>query len=112
MSTRHVSAENQYPFISSETLPEGAQGIVDLWFVVHGAPLPDPGYVGSSSTVTATHPIRTELVSAEAGVSTTVYTFFIYHYGGFWMTQFTAPHTGTGITKIKGLYCLHRHWPP
>jgi hypothetical protein len=101
VTTRHVSAENAYPFVEGP-LPPAAQGIVDLWFVVNG---PAVRLVGSSSSSAGPEEERpayeVNLVRVVALATETKYMFRIRLEDYSWKCLFTVPHGSPSIGIVK-----------
>jgi hypothetical protein len=97
MTTRHVSAENAYPFVPP-VLVTAADGILDLYFVIQGEPT---SYASSSSSSASGAPaashadfLQVSLVSYVAGAGTTTYTFEALFNARIYEIVFVVPHTG------------------
>lgn len=108
MTTRHTSAENEYPFENGgQGLPEAAQGIVDLWFVVHGPPthpVPPFSSISSSGGIGQPDPVdSTHLIAVEAFATYTEYTFRIRRDGWGWQVDFQVPHDSPGTGTVQNV---------
>ena len=104
MTTRHVSAENDYPFVPVLDTGDAAAvgGILDLYFVVQGQPT---GFEeGSSSSsgeeeeLERVHEIH--LVSYSVSGPVTTYTFEAQENNEIWEITFDVPNTAADTGQV------------
>jgi hypothetical protein len=106
MTTRHVSAQNDYPFyMVPDALRPLAQGILDVYFVIQG---PESGFMtgtSSSSSEEAEEPPelleQVRLVQYDNLGTTTRFTFWAISGNRYWVITFTVPHTGGDIGQVS-----------
>lgn len=105
MTTRHVSATGDYPFVFP--VPDGSKdeigGIKDLYFVIQGAPsFVLPASSSSSSqgdNIFHADFVRTILFEYSISGPTTIYTFHAIFNDFVYVVTFTVPHAG-GIGSV------------
>lgn len=104
MTTRHVSAETSYPFVSATSAQARLHtgGILDLYFVVQGPPTGQQSSSGASSLSpdqTSGESVNrwVDLVYYEAIGSITRFTFYVREGEDRWDVFFDVPNTG-GVT--------------
>jgi hypothetical protein len=108
MTTRHVSAQNDYPFHPvSDALRPVAKGILDVYFVIQGA-----YQTFSTDTSSAEESSSEELVAPDLAQlvrlihyedlgTTTRYTFRAEEGLRYWLITFTVPNTGNDIGQVS-----------
>lgn len=99
MTTRHVSNQVTYPFVTP-ILEDEIKGILDIYLVIMGAP---DSIVGVFET-----DIRAELIEVDDQGATTKYTILAYKGYGVWDFEFIVPHVGdTGqVQNTVGNDCI------
>jgi hypothetical protein len=85
MTTRHVSNQVTYPFVTP-ILTDEIKGILDIYLVIMGVPDSIAGVFETD--------IRVELVEVDDQGATTKYTLMAYKGYGVWDFEFIVPHTG------------------
>jgi len=106
MTTRHLSAQTDYPFVPLLNVSDAdvVGGITDLYFVITGESTYD---TGSSSSSTSSgqascpyvHDIR--LVSVSVGVSDNTYVFSCRENNKVWNVTFTVPRTAGTTGQVS-----------
>jgi hypothetical protein len=112
MTTRHVSAENAYPFVPP-VVSAVADGILDLYFVVQGEPTSLASSSSSSASGSPTPSqdlIEVRLAEYSAVPGFTTYRFEARFNERIYSVVFVVPHTGgtgqvtnTDLTQVKAV---------
>jgi len=103
MTTRHVSAQNDYPFHPvPESLRDVAKGVLDVYFVIQGDPT--SVWEGGSSSSSEEEQIelyqKIALIRYEQMGSVTKYTFRANYDIRFWDITFSVPNTGGELGQV------------
>lgn len=106
MTTRHVSAEVDYPFIPELPAFERSvsSGILDLWFIIQG----EPSYTetASSASASSSAPVVCDttplvrLIGYTASGADTIFTFHAIKDLSTWVITFTVPNTGAETGQV------------
>lgn len=108
MTTRHVSAQNDYPFYPvPDALKPVAKGILDVYFVIQGdetGNIPHDSSSDSSShqgELPDSRVQRVYLRRYEDLGATTRYIFRAVHGDRYWDVTFTVPNTGGDLGQVS-----------
>jgi len=103
MTTRHVSAENDYPFQGVLSDPDAAAvaGILDLYFIIQGSAT-GSGTTESSSSSSSAAPVvpLIQLSSYTVGGSETEFMFDAVSGSNIWEIAFSVPNTGASLGQV------------
>jgi hypothetical protein len=104
MTTRHVSAQNDYPFHPvSDALRPVALGILDVYFVIQGQ---ETGIVSEESSSSAQESDQVllqtvYLISYLVTGPLTKYTFRAFYGNRYWDMTFSVPNTGGELGQVN-----------
>lgn len=104
MTTRHVSAQNDYPFHPvSDALRPAALGILDVYFVIQGRETGTISEESSSSDQECDQALRqtVHLIAYVVSGSVTKYTFRAFHDNRYWDVTFSVPNAGGEIGQVN-----------
>jgi hypothetical protein len=101
MTTRHVSAENDYPFqgVLLDYDATAVAGILDLYFIIQGAATRSWTAESSSSSAAPVIPLI-HLSSYTVGGSETAFVFAAVSGSNTWEIAFSVPNTGAALGQV------------